>query len=63
MVIFHPRHDLTLALVSPEDISKVIQQWKDTYLKRGKENRINYIQIFEVRRLFLTMQCTEKSPA
>lgn len=48
VIIFHPRHDLTLARLEVDDISRIIEEWKNIYEKRGQENGIKYIQIFEV---------------
>ncbi|CAG7846642.1 Galactose-1-phosphate uridylyltransferase Short=Gal-1-P uridylyltransferase; AltName: Full=UDP-glucose--hexose-1-phosphate uridylyltransferase [Serendipita indica DSM 11827] len=47
VIIFHPRHDLTLARLSPKDIEPIIQEWKRIYLKRGAQPGIKYVQIFE----------------
>lgn len=49
VIIFHPRHDLTLARLPVPDIERVIEEWCTVYTKRGAEDGINYIQIFEVR--------------
>lgn len=48
VICFHPRHDLTLARLPIPDIRKVIDEWVRIYLKRGREEGINYVQIFEV---------------
>jgi UDPglucose--hexose-1-phosphate uridylyltransferase len=50
VIIFHPRHDLTLARLSIPDIEKVIAEWCSAYKKRGTEVGIKYVQIFEVCR-------------
>ncbi|KAF9653373.1 putative GAL7-UDP-glucose--hexose-1-phosphate uridylyltransferase [Thelephora ganbajun] len=47
VIIFHPRHDLTLARLPIPDIERVIEQWCAVYSRRGSEEGINYIQIFE----------------
>ncbi|KAI3618173.1 galactose-1-phosphate uridylyltransferase [Moniliophthora roreri] len=47
VLIFHPRHDLTIARMTLEDIERVIQQWIDIYVKRGSEEGIRHVQIFE----------------
>ncbi|CAL1703891.1 unnamed protein product [Somion occarium] len=47
VLIFHPRHDLTLARLSLPDIRKVIDEWCKIYLQRGREEGIAYVQIFE----------------
>ena len=49
VLIFHPRHDLTLARLPPSDIETIIDQWKAIYKKRGAQEGIKYVQIFEVR--------------
>lgn len=48
VIIFHPRHDLTLARLPISDIERVIEEWCTVYAKRGAEGGIKYIQIFEV---------------
>jgi len=50
VIIFHPRHDLTLARLPIPDIERVIEEWCAVYTTRGAEDGINYVQIFEVRR-------------
>ena len=49
VIVFHPRHDLTLARMKTEDIESVINEWIRVYLERGKQPGIKYVQIFEVR--------------
>lgn len=49
VVIFHRRHDLTLARLSLEDIRRVIEEWCSIYSKRGSQENVKYVQIFEVR--------------
>ena len=56
VLIFHPRHDLTLARLEAKDIIGIIDQWISTYKQRGGQEGIEYIQIFEVCSLHLT--CT-----
>ncbi|KAG8916723.1 galactose-1-phosphate uridyl transferase [Tulasnella sp. 417] len=48
VLIFHPRHDLTLARLSSSDIERVIEEWKAIYVRRGNQEGIEYVQIFEV---------------
>jgi UDPglucose--hexose-1-phosphate uridylyltransferase len=48
VLCFHPRHDLTLARLEVEDVEKVIDEWIRVYLKRGRQDGIEYVQIFEV---------------
>lgn len=49
VICFHPRHDLTLARLAIGDIEKVIEEWIRVYLTRGRQDRIKYVQIFEVK--------------
>ena len=60
VIIFHPRHDLTLARLLPSDIERIIREWINVYVRRGRQQGINYIQIFEVRgRSTFKVLCTE----
>ncbi|KAL0062625.1 galactose-1-phosphate uridyl transferase [Marasmius tenuissimus] len=47
VLVFHPRHDLTIARLSLHDILCIIQQWVDIYIKRGSQPGIRHVQIFE----------------
>jgi len=47
VLIFHPRHDLTLARLSISEIVRVIDEWCVVYKKRGAQDGIEYVQIFE----------------
>ncbi|KAI0035820.1 galactose-1-phosphate uridyl transferase [Vararia minispora EC-137] len=47
VIIFHPKHDLTLARLGQEEIVKVIEEWVGIYLRRGRQPGIRYVQIFE----------------
>jgi len=47
VLIFHPRHDLTLARLPIHDIERVINEWTAIYQKRGSQKGIQYVQIFE----------------
>lgn len=47
VVNFSPRHDLTLAELSVEEIVKVIETWQDEYTTISADRKIKYIQIFE----------------
>ncbi|KAF8964080.1 HIT-like domain-containing protein [Flammula alnicola] len=47
VLIFHPRHDLTIARLTIEDIEHVIAEWICIYQARGSEPGIEYVQIFE----------------
>jgi len=48
VLIFHPRHDLTLARLAVEDIARIINEWTSVYRRRGSQESIKYVQIFEV---------------
>jgi len=47
VICFSPRHDLTLPEMEVGDIRKVVNLWCDEYETLGKQEAINYIQIFE----------------
>ena len=47
VVCFSPRHDLTLAELSHEEVNQVIRTWKSEYESLGSESFINHVQIFE----------------
>ncbi|KIY70028.1 galactose-1-phosphate uridylyltransferase [Cylindrobasidium torrendii FP15055 ss-10] len=47
VIIFDRRHDLTLAQLPAEKITGIIDEWISIYRKRGSQEGINYIQIFE----------------
>ncbi|EPQ58125.1 galactose-1-phosphate uridylyltransferase [Gloeophyllum trabeum ATCC 11539] len=47
VLIFHPRHDLTLARLQLPEIERVIEEWIRVYRKRGAEEHVKYVQIFE----------------
>ncbi|CCM06385.1 uncharacterized protein FIBRA_08644 [Fibroporia radiculosa] len=47
VLIFHPRHDLTLSRLPIPDIERVVDEWCTIYRKRGAEDGIKYVQIFE----------------
>ena len=49
VLCFSPRHDLTLARMSREEILPVIDAWVEQYKSIGAEDFINYVQIFENR--------------
>lgn len=48
VLIFHPRHDLTLARLPPNDVERIIEEWIRIYAVRGRQEGIKYVQIFEV---------------
>ncbi|KII88820.1 hypothetical protein PLICRDRAFT_639170 [Plicaturopsis crispa FD-325 SS-3] len=47
VLIFHPRHDLTLARLPLPAIERIIEEWISVYLKRSSEEIVKYVQIFE----------------
>ncbi|KAI0710415.1 galactose-1-phosphate uridylyltransferase [Cerioporus squamosus] len=47
VLCFHPRHDLTLARLPVPDIERIIEEWCSVYRKRGAQEGIKYVQIFE----------------
>lgn len=47
VICFNPRHDLTLAQMTPQQIISVINAWKDVYKGAQEDAEINYCQIFE----------------
>lgn len=52
VLVFHPRHDLSMARLDLTSIEKIIDEWIRIYLKRGTETGIKYVQIFEVNSVF-----------
>lgn len=48
VLIFHPRHDLTLARLPLPDIVRIVNEWATIYQDRGTQEGIQYVQIFEV---------------
>ncbi len=49
VICFSPRHDLTLATMSPEAIEVVIHTWMGQFRELGGLDTINHVQIFENR--------------
>ena len=47
VIVFSPKHNLTLSQMSVNDISKVINVWQQQYRLLGSMPDINYVQIFE----------------
>ena len=47
VICFSPWHDLTLARMDAQAISKVIKAWQREFIDLGSENFISYVQIFE----------------
>lgn len=49
VICFSPRHDLTLAKMSVEEIRAVVDVWSEQSVELGSRDDINYVQIFENR--------------
>ncbi len=49
VICFSPRHDLTLARMSVEDIARVVQAWTEQWRELGADPAIGWVQIFENR--------------
>lgn len=47
VVCFHPRHDLTLPLMTLPEIETVIQTWRAESVALGARDEMNYVQVFE----------------
>jgi UDPglucose--hexose-1-phosphate uridylyltransferase len=60
VVCFSPRHDLTLARLSPMEIRGLIDVWVQEFENLGRRAGINYVQIFENRGLM--MGCSNPHP-
>ncbi|MDC7226419.1 MAG: UDP-glucose--hexose-1-phosphate uridylyltransferase [Spirochaetales bacterium] len=60
VICFSPRHDLTLALMEPDAVKKVVQLWIDQYEELGAIDFINHVQIFENRGA--VMGCSNPHP-
>jgi UDPglucose--hexose-1-phosphate uridylyltransferase len=49
VICFSPRHDLTLATMTPEEIEPVVHTWMGQFRELGGLDSINHVQIFENR--------------
>ena len=49
VICFSPRHDLTLATMSPEEIEVVVHTWMGQFRELGGLDGIHHVQIFENR--------------
>jgi UDPglucose--hexose-1-phosphate uridylyltransferase len=49
VICYAPRHDLTIARMSPDRVVPIIDAWIDEYRSLGSEPHIGYVQIFENR--------------
>jgi UDPglucose--hexose-1-phosphate uridylyltransferase len=47
VLCFSPRHDLTLALMSPAEIRPVVDAWAEEYTRLGAREDIAHVQVFE----------------
>jgi UDPglucose--hexose-1-phosphate uridylyltransferase len=47
VICFSPRHDLTLAEMSTEEIRPVVETWAEEVASLGAEPDIGYVQVFE----------------
>ncbi|MHB0756598.1 UDP-glucose--hexose-1-phosphate uridylyltransferase [Polaribacter sp. M15] len=47
VICFSPDHSKSLAEMKVEDIKKVVHAWQKEYTELGKNEMINYVQIFE----------------
>ena len=46
-VCFSPRHDLTLALMSPAEIRAVVDAWAEEHTRLGAREDVAHVQVFE----------------
>ncbi|HYM79037.1 MAG TPA: UDP-glucose--hexose-1-phosphate uridylyltransferase [Candidatus Dormibacteraeota bacterium] len=49
VICFSPRHDLTLATMTPEEIEPVVHTWMGQFRELGGLDSIHHVQIFENR--------------
>ncbi len=49
VMCFSPSHNLTLPLMEPESVIKVVETWANEYKELGNMDFINHVQIFENR--------------
>ncbi len=47
VIVFSPRHDLTVPEMPTSDIKKVVDLWAKEYAELGSKDFINHVQIFE----------------
>ena len=59
VLIFHPRHDLTTARLQQHEVLDIISQWIAIYERRGKQEGIKYVQIFEVSGIQSITKCRD----
>jgi UDPglucose--hexose-1-phosphate uridylyltransferase len=49
VICYSPRHDLTFARMSVEEIAHVVDMWRDEFRRLAARDDISYVQIFENR--------------
>ncbi len=49
VICFSPRHDLTLAEMTPEAIRQVVEVWAEQVEELGRLEQVAYVQVFENR--------------
>ena len=47
VICFHPRHDLTIAQMSRDEIIPVIEAWTALYRDNLRKAHVQYVQLFE----------------
>lgn len=47
VICYSPKHNMTMADLSVDDITEIIRTWKNEYETIGKMEHISYVQIFE----------------
>ncbi len=60
VICYSPRHDLSIARMSPVQVVSIIDSWIEEYRTLGSYPSINYVQIFENRGLM--MGCSNPHP-
>ncbi len=60
VICYNPRHDLSMSLMTPEQVLPVVAVWQDEYATLGARPDIGYVQIFENRGLL--MGCSNPHP-
>lgn len=60
VICFSPRHDLTIAEMSPDNVSGVVQTWIAEFDELSRKPHINYVQIFENKGF--VMGCSNPHP-
>ncbi|KAI7884610.1 galactose-1-phosphate uridylyltransferase [Lichtheimia hyalospora FSU 10163] len=71
VMCFSPRHDLTMAEMTVEEIEQVVKQWTSSYKAMAEKDYIKHVQIFENKGAAMgcsnphphgQMWCTEQVP-